>query len=109
MRNRLELSDILRSVLGSVLGKPPEETNVYYQPPGGTSIKYPCVIYALDDMNTLRADNRNYRITPTYEIKVITTDPDTPIPKRLLEDISTCRFHRTYTEDGMHHYVLSLY
>ena len=98
---RLELSAILRTILGSA--------NVYFQPPGGIVLKYPCIIYALDTLNTLRADNRNYTITPTYEIKVISADPDTLLPQRLLEDILTCRFHRTYTEDGMHHYILSAY
>jgi hypothetical protein len=99
----------LRGILGSILGQEPEAVNVYFQPPGGHTLKFPCIIYALDKLNTSRADNLNYKITPTYEIKVIVADPDTPIPQRLMEDIPTCRFHRTYTENGMHHYILSAY
>jgi len=101
MKNRLELRDILQEVLGN--------SNTYFQPPGGTHLKYDCIIYSLDKLNSLRADNHNYTITPTYEIKVITTDPDTPIPQKLLERVGTCRFHRHYTEDGLHHFILSLY
>jgi len=101
MDSRLDFSQAFRTFLGS--------NNVYFQEPEKSKMEYDAIRYTLDDMNTLRADNLNYKITPTYEVMIITEDPDTTLPKRFLEMFSTSRFHRHFVADNLHHYVLSLY
>ena len=46
LRSRLGLDEILRSLA----------PNVYFQPPETIKIKYPCIIYSLDDYDTRFAD-----------------------------------------------------
>ena len=49
MRPRTELHDILCAVLGS--------KNCYFQPPTGTQIKYPAIVYSFNGVKTKAADN----------------------------------------------------
>ena len=46
--------------------------NVYFQPPTGTKITYPCIIYDLDRPDATFADNAPYAIYDQYSIKYIT-------------------------------------
>lgn len=63
MGSRLKLQAELEGILGS--------SNVYFQPPSSTSLKYPCIIYNLTRTNTIRADNRIYKATNEYHVKHI--------------------------------------
>lgn len=52
MVNRLELHTKLESILDS--------KNVYFQPPESIKINYPAIIYFLDDLENIHADDGVY-------------------------------------------------
>ena len=108
MASQPEWQDILQGIIGSHQPDPKRE-NVFYQPPASVELVYPCIIYTLDNIHTLRADNINYMITPTYEVKIITRNPNNPYLKKMLMDISTAKFHRRFVNDGLYHDILSVY
>ena len=105
MASQPEWQDILQGIIGLE----PDRDNVFYQPPATVQLSYPCIIYALDDMHTLRADNVNYLITPTYEVTIVSRNANNPFIKKMLLDIPTARFHRRFTADSLYHDVLSIY
>ena len=82
--------------------------NVYFQPPTNISIKYPAIIYNRRDVEKDRADNKTYRLKPSYNITVIDRNPDSCIVQHLLE-FDYCEFERQYVYDGLNHTILTLY
>lgn len=79
--------------------------NVYFQAPPNTGMKYPCIMYELDDLEVIFADNVPYRRIKRWEIKVIDSDPDSDIWERVAA-LPMCRFDRKYKADNLYHFVL---
>lgn len=99
-RPRLELDSKLRSILGSA--------NVYFQPPGNTQMKYPCIVYNVDSVFDLFADNRKYLYDKGYMVTYIDWDPDSSVLEALLQ-MPMCSFVRHYESDGLNHDVFLIY
>ena len=101
MGNRLELDALIREILGG--------TNVYYQPPESTKLKYPCVIYHLDDGRPEYADDKMYKFMKSYTVTVIDPNPDSTIPDRFRERLPYCRPGRWYAADNLNHWPFTIY
>ncbi len=99
-QRRNELDAVLREVLGS--------SNVYFQPPEGTKMKYPCIVYRYSAPNDIPADNLTYRRLHQYSLTYITKDPDDP-KRDQLNDLRYCRFVQFFTSDNLNHYVYTIY
>ena len=97
---RLELDDKLREILGS--------SNVYFQPPEGKKINYPCIVYERNMIRIGYADNKPYYRFAGYRLTFISHDPDSNVNDRILE-MSGVRYERHYNQDGLNHdvYILS--
>ena len=100
MNNRIKLHEKLVNILGS--------RYVYFQPPETIKMVYPCIIYKLNNIDTLHADDKPYINTNNYLITIIDKDPDSIIPNKLF-NLPMCRFDRTYTLDNLNHWVFNLY
>jgi hypothetical protein len=100
MNRRLELHKILIDLLGS--------SNVYYQPPEGLKMEYPCIRYNRSNINSGRADNFNYRNMNQYTIYVIDKKPDNPVIEKIL-GLERTSFDRHYVADNLNHDVLTIY
>lgn len=98
--NRLDLSARLHSILGS--------DHVYFQPPEGTKLKYPCIIYKLGDIDTKFADNSGYTNRKKYSITIIDKNPDSELPDEFAK-LPLSRFDRFFTADNLNHWVFALY
>lgn len=83
--------------------------HVYYQPPESIKMRYPCIVYSRDRIDTRNADNKHFAMFPRYALTVITRDPDDPLPERLLETFVTCSFDRSYTAQNLYHHVFTIY
>lgn len=100
MGRRLELHNILLNLIGN--------GNVYFQPPNGLQMKYPCIIYSRDYALTEFADNSPYRNTKRYMVTVVDRDPDSPIPDKVAK-LPMSIFNRFYTADNLNHDVYNVY
>lgn len=100
-KTRLEIQDLLESIDPSL--------HVYYQPPPSVHIKYPAIIYKLDDIDQLHADDRTYLKSKSYMITLVHSDPDNNIIDKLIDMIPNIRFDRTYISDNLYHYIYILY
>jgi len=82
--------------------------NVYFQPPNGTKIQYPCIVYKRDFADTAFANNGPYRSMKRYQVIVIDRDPDSAIPDQVAQ-LQLCTFNRFYTADNLNHDVYNLF
>lgn len=82
---------------------------VYFQPPDGAHIEYPCVIYSKDSGDALYANNSTYRYTQRYQVSVITRDPDCSLPEQIVGHFKLCRMDRQFVSDNLYHDNLILY
>lgn len=97
-RPRIELQEILETIT----------PKVYFQPPNGLKIEYPCIVYKRDSANTIFADNLPHRTDKRYMITVIDRNPDSAIPD-LVASLPLCAFNRFYAADNLNHDVYNLY
>lgn len=95
---RTKLSEVLHRICGKV----------YYQPPTGTEICYPCIIYELDRPDVKFADNTSYVVYDQYSIKYITRDPDDNTRYQFMM-IEHCSSESPYISENLYHYPFRLY
>jgi len=100
MGKRTDLQDILESLL--------ESDKVYFQPPTGFKISYPCIIYGLNDITTEFADDKIYKHRVGYTVTHIDQNPDSLIPGKLLT-LPMCKFDRHYKADNLYHTSFVIY
>lgn len=106
MDRRLELHKLLIDILGEIRDDP--DGNVYYQPPDGARLTYPCIVYKMCDLFSIHANNRPYHLDKCYQITLITRTPD-PANLKDLAELPTCRYERFFVVDNLNHYVFRLY
>ena len=82
--------------------------NVYFQPPTNVQLKYPCIIYSRDSLETKFADDKPYNLKLRYMITVIDPNPDSDIPMKVAQ-MPMSSFNRFYTADNLNHDVFSVY
>ena len=100
MASRLDLQTFLEELL--------ESKNVYFQPPESVKMKYPAIVYALDDIENVHADNGVYSSHRHYSVTVIDSDPDSELVGKVVS-IPTCRFERYYASENLNHWNFTLY
>lgn len=100
MGTRAELQSLLETLLGS--------RNVYFQPPPSFQMKYPCIVYNLDDMDTKFANNYPYKLEKRYSLTIIDKDPDSLIPDKLAL-LQKCIFDRHFVSDNLNHNIFIIY
>lgn len=100
LNDRLELQSDLESILGS--------RNVYFQPPESIMMNYPCIVYKLDAVQNIAADDIRYVVHPRYQLTLIDRDPDSEYLDALSE-LPYCVFERYYAVDNLNHFVFSIY
>lgn len=97
---RLTLHARLAAILGS--------DNVYFQPPSGFMMNYPCIVYKRDSAETRFADDVPYVIDIRYQVTVISKDPDNTV-QEAVSWLPKCTRVRTYNKDGLIHDVFNVY
>lgn len=96
---------ILQHKLVALLGS----SNVYFQPPKSTMLKFPCIVYQRVGTHTLRADNRIYKKTPNYLVTYITKNPDDPLIDSILDEFEYISASKPFISDNLYHNPYNLY
>lgn len=100
MASRLELHEELCALLGT--------RNVYFQPPSSVKMKYPAIVYSLDDFENRHANDSIYATHTRYSLTYIDSDPESVKVKELMK-LPYCRFNRFYISDNLNHYTYTIY
>lgn len=101
-QNRLRLQTLLEQVSGLA------EEDVHFQPPTGTEMRYPCIVYSRNREAKQFADNLPYRSAMGYTVTVIHKDPDNDIRSKVAA-LRYCGYDRWYAADGLNHDVYTLF
>lgn len=101
VKDRLDLHEEFCGILGN--------RHVYFQPPEGKKIYYPCIIYEVNNVNTNFADDKPYLLRRQYVATLIYEDPDSPLTDKLAMHFETIRHNRHFTADNLNHDVYELY
>lgn len=99
MPSRYELQTLLENLLGS--------RNVYFQPPESVKMKYPAIVYGLDDIENTFADDGVYLSKRKYYITLIDKDPDSLFVDKIIA-LPTCTFNQHFESDNLNHYTFTL-
>ena len=115
-KTRLDLQAELEEILGS--------NQVYFSPPESIKLKYPCIVYTRNNIDTRKANNRVYLYDYRYTVTLIDRDPDSEafkkkekfeeeeansLVERLLFHFKYCSHDRTFTTDNLNHDVFTIY
>lgn len=95
--SRLDLQEALEKI-----GCP-----VHYQPPSSIHLTYPCIIYELDGINSIFADNKVYIGHSKFNVTYITKDADSHIPKQIVDLVKYGSIKRQFKQDNLYHTVIS--
>ena len=82
--------------------------HVYFEPPEGFKMSYPCIVYGREAIDTKFASNMPYSHQKRYTVKVIDQDPESIIPDAIA-DLPKCSFDRHFVSDNLHHDVFTIY
>lgn len=99
---RLRLQTLLEATSGL------SEADVHFQPPTGTEMAYPAIVYSRGRAETDFADNLPYRRRQAYQVIVMHHDPDNAIRDEIAA-LPYCSFDRWYANDGLNHDVYTLF
>lgn len=100
-QNRLDFQTLLEETSGLA-------DDTWFQAPGKEGLRYPCLIYSLDDEKAQFADNHPYNRRQRYQITVIDRDPDTLIPGKIA-DLPLTSFQRAFVAGNLHHFIYTMY
>lgn len=106
MSRRLKLHNILCTILSCPVQGP--KCRAYFQPPSSVKMKYPAIVYALNDIDNAFADNMVYLSVRKYSVTVIDSDPDSSLVGKVAS-MSTSKFNRHYTKDNLNHDVFEIF
>lgn len=104
---RLELDAKLIAVLEGIYGK--GKANLYFQPPEGFKMTYPCILCQKDTGDHRFADNKVYNFQQAYQITFMSKDPDNEVVDKILETFQYAKYGRHYRADNVNHDVVILY
>lgn len=98
MGQRLDLHAILQNL----------SPNVYFQPPSGFMMEYPCIVYEINNRSVDHADNNPYRLEKSYQVTVITRDPDSTIPDQVAL-LPKTSFRNAFKTNNLNHEVFEIF
>lgn len=83
-------------------------SNVYFQPPTGLSMEFPCIVYSRQKIDQKKADNIKYKTDVIYKVIVIDRDPDSEIVNAVSQLPNTT--HTSYyTKNNFNYDVFTMY
>lgn len=101
MGQRLDLQFDLEELMGGHMVK--------FQPPPSYKLSYPCIVYSMSAGRSRFAGNMPYTFTRRYMVTLIDRNPDSVYVEKLAMAFPMIVLDRTYTAEGLHHWVYTLY
>lgn len=82
--------------------------NLYFQPPTGTKMQFPCIVYQRMRIDQKKADNIKYKSNVIYKVIVIDRDPDSAIVEAVSE-LPNTSYMDFYTKDNFNYDVFKMF
>lgn len=104
MGQRLDLQQTLRQCMAEAGCEP----HVYFQPPEGLKMTYPCIVYSRSHMDMTYANDLPYGHRWRDQLTVIDRNPES----RIVEEVANLpmvRQDRVFTSQNLYHTVFMIY
>ena len=112
MSRRNELHEKLIEFLGS--------DNVYFNPPTGFKLKFPCIVYNRTKLDVRHANNNAYLLFQPYQVTYISKSVDDGEPwydedssdatyRKLVRFFPYCSHERYFVNEGLSHDVYTIF
>lgn len=98
MAPRSQLQTLLKSIC----------PRVYFQPPPGFAMEYPCIVYRREPGSSRYADNKIYSFDQQYEVTLISGEPDEAIFEQL-KWLPQTRHSASFTAENLYHSVFAIF
>lgn len=83
-------------------------SNLYFQPPTGLSMEFPCIVYSRQKIDQKKADNIKYKTDVIYKVIVIDRDPDSAMVDAVAQLPNTTHTG-FYTKNNFNYDVFTMY
>lgn len=97
-----------RAAIQSFLETKFPNVSIYFQPPDGFQMEYPCIVYTLSKIESEFSDNIPYLQNSRYTITVMDQDPDSNITKEIAK-LPLSRHERHFVVAQLHHDIFNVY
>ena len=104
MDRRISLDAELRAIQNEILGY----QHTYFEPPESVRMQYDAVVYNRTGFNVRRADDKSYNVRDSYQVMVISRDPETPLPAAIQWHFARCTPGKFYVKDNLHHFPFTI-
>ena len=99
---RKKIQNLLRETAG------PTCKMVYWRPPEGYSLDFPCVVMELSAIDNVFADSIVYGQNLSYQVTVMDQDKDSVIAENISK-LTMTAFHTTFISDNINHFVFTIH
>lgn len=104
MGRRQDLHEILVRLFDGTIANP----CVKYQPGPSVTLTYPAIVYKLDDIPSIFANNKPYHWDHRYQVTVIDRDPESKLREKMVA-LPLCRFTQAFVSNNLYHFVFEIY
>lgn len=109
-QRRLELQKLLEGLTQEFVKKGDKTKHVYFNPPTGYQMEYPCIVYEEGRPVIYHADNLNYLGFQHWKVTTMTRDPEALDLAPKVSELPYCSLDSTpFKSDGIVHHVFGLY
>lgn len=110
LQRRIEIQSFLENLVKPFVSKNSVTRHVYYNPPTGFQMEYPCIVYRDSELKIIYADNIKYLKFFPWDLTVMTRDPESADIAPLIEELPYCSLSGSpYIMDGISHRRYTLY
>lgn len=100
MASREELQISLKAIEGI--------NAAYFVPDDPQNMKYPCIVYDLDDIDTKFASDTIYRMKRKYKLTIISADKDHLLAEAVITKYNAS-WVTSFTSNNLYHQILDIY
>ena len=97
---RMELQSVLKTILGS--------NQVYFQAPENKKMSYPAIVYELNDIQDIYANNSTYLRHKSYSITLMDKNPDSEFIEAIA-NLPKSKFNRFFVTENINHWVFTVF
>ncbi len=109
-RKRLELQTFLETLTEKYVKKGDKTKHVYFNPPPGFQMEFPCIIYEESKPASYHADNVRYFTFFRWKVTTMTLDPEALDLAPQVYELPRCSLNSApFRIDGIVHHVFELY
>lgn len=101
--SRMRLDRMLREILRQNIGT----ENLYYQPPEGMKLRYPCIVYRRSGNRNHFADDEVYNQLWQFTLTVMDKNPDCPLAAAIAK-LRQARYDRCFVAENLYHDVFTI-